>query len=119
MRRLVVLVAAGLIAGCVNQIAVRQAELTKWIGRPEVDLVQAMGVPTRTYETGGLKFLAYEERRVEIVPGSPYFVGPDPFWYGGYGGGFPPTAVTLVCATTFTIGDGVVRTFTLRGNACG
>ena len=116
MRRLVVIAASGLIAGCVNQIAVRQEELTRWVGRPEAELVQAMGAPNRSYETGGMKFLTYEERRVEIVPGSPYYAGPGAFWYGG---GFPPTAVNLACDTTFSIGGGVVRAFSLRGNACG
>jgi hypothetical protein len=116
MRRFVLLAAVGLIAGCVNQVAVRQAQLAQWVGRPEVELVQAMGVPTRTYETGGMKFLSYQEQRVEIVPGSPFYG--DPFWYG-YGGGFPPTAVNLDCDTTFTVAGGIVRAFSLRGNACG
>jgi hypothetical protein len=118
MRRLFLLVVVGLITGCVNQLAVRQAELAQWVGRPETQLVEAMGVPTRTYETGGLKFLSYVEQRVEVVPGSPFYG--DPFWYGyGYGGGFPPTVVNLACDTTFTIDKGVVRAFSLRGNACG
>ncbi|MEA2727266.1 MAG: hypothetical protein QOF70_1741, partial [Acetobacteraceae bacterium] len=34
-------------------------------------------------------------------------------------GGIPPTVMTLVCETTFTIADGIVRSFSLRGNACG
>jgi hypothetical protein len=105
---------AGSVAGCGNGLAARQAELAQWVGKPETDLVGIMGVPTRTYETGGMKFLTYEDRRVEIVPGTPYF-GPGPFWYGG---GFPPTAMTLACETTFTVASGVVRAFSLRGNAC-
>ena len=62
-----------------------------------------------------MKFLTYEERRVEVVPGGPGFWGSEPFPYGG----FPPTATTLVCDTTFTVAGGVVRAFSLRGNACG
>jgi hypothetical protein len=103
------------VAGCTGGLAQRQAELAQWVGRPETDLVGAMGAPSRTYEAGGMKFLTYEERRTEIVPGSPYY-GPGPF---GGGGGFPPTATTLVCDTTFTVGGGVVRAFSFRGNACG
>jgi len=126
MRHFILLLAAvSLLAGCVNQLAARQAELAQWVGRPESQLVQGMGVPTRTYETGGLKFLSYVEQRVDIIPGTPFYG--DPFWNGygggfplyGYGGGFPPTVVNRVCDTTFTIEKGVVRTFTLRGNACG
>ena len=105
-----------LMGGCTDRLAVRQAELARWVGRPETELVGIMGAPYRTYETGGLKFLTYEDRRVEIVPGTPYYYGPGPF---GYRGGFPPTAVTLACDTTFTITGSVVRAFSLRGNACG
>ena len=107
---------AVVIAGCTNVLAQRQAELAQWVGRPETERVGAMGAPSRSYETGGMKFLTYEDRRTEIVPGSPYYYGPGPF---GWGGGVPPTATTLVCDTTFTIGGGVVRAFSLRGNACG
>jgi hypothetical protein len=108
---------AALVAGCVDVGAQRQAELTQWVGRPEAELVGAMGAPSRSYETVGMKFLTYEDRRVEMVPASPLY-GPGPFVYGR-GFGLPPTAYTLVCDTTFTVADGVVRAFSLRGNACG
>ena len=106
----------GVVAGCANGLAQRQAELTQWVGKPETALVGIFGVPSRIYETGGMKFLTYDDQRVEFIPGSPYY-GPGPFWYGG--GGFPPTVITLQCETTFTIADCVVRAFSLRGNACG
>jgi hypothetical protein len=123
MRRILVLLIAVLTTGCVNQLAARQAQLQPLVGRPETELIQVMGVPNRTYETGGVKFLAYEDRQVEVVPGSPFYYGPAPFpgFYGGgfYGGGFPPTAVNLICDTTFAVAGGLVQSFTLRGNACG
>ncbi len=108
-RWLTVIGLALFVAGCTNGLAQRQAELALWVGRPETDLVGAMGAPSRSYETAGMKFLTYEDRRLELVPGSPYY----------WGGGFPPTALNLVCDTTFTVGGGVVRAFSLRGNACG
>jgi hypothetical protein len=109
---------------CTDLLAARQARLQQLVGRTETELVEAMGVPTQTYETGGIKFLAYEERQVEVVPGSPLYYGPVPFnggFYPGgfYPGGFPPTAINLACSTTFAVAGGVVRSFTLRGNACG
>jgi hypothetical protein len=118
MRRFWLLVLTALVAGCSNGLAERQAALALWIGKPETDLVGTMGAPARTYDAGGMKFLTYEDRRLEIVPGAPYpyYFGPGPF---GYGGGFPPTATTLACDTTFTIAGGIVRAFSLRGNACG
>lgn len=108
-RWLTVIGLALFVAGCTNGLAQRQAELALWVGRPETDLVGVMGAPSRSYETGGMKFLTYEDRRLELVPGSPYY----------WSGGFPPTALNLVCDTTFTVGGGVVRAFSLRGNACG
>jgi len=116
MYRISLFLFAGLLAGCTDGLAVRQAQLAQWVGRPETDLVGMMGAPSRSYEAGGMKFLTWEDWRVEIVPGAPYGFGPWPY---GYGGGFPPTTQTLVCDTTFTIGGGVVRAFSLRGNACG
>jgi hypothetical protein len=111
------LLSAGIVAGCVSSGAIREAELKQWVGRSETELAGAFGAPNRSYDAGGMKFLTYEERRVSVTPGGPDYFGPGPFWYGG--GGFPPTATTLVCDTTFTIVRGVVKAFSLRGNACG
>jgi hypothetical protein len=58
-------------------------------------LVQQMGVPTRTYATAGTKFLAYDERRVDVIPAFPVH---GPFFNGWYGG-FPPQVVDLQCET--------------------
>ena len=116
MRRAVLLVVAGLLAGCVDQVAQRESVLDRFVGQPESALVQQMGVPNRTYETGGVKYLAYDQRRVEIVPSFPSY---SPFFTGWYGGGFPPQVIDLQCETTFAISGGTVRSFTIRGNACG
>ncbi|HEY6440896.1 MAG TPA: hypothetical protein VIY55_12810 [Acetobacteraceae bacterium] len=116
MRRVILLVLTGFVAGCVDQLAARQAYLSRFIGQPEVVLVQQMGVPARTYATSGMKYLAYDEHQVDIVPAFPSY---SPFFTGWYGGGFPPQVIDLQCETTFEVSDGTVRSFTLRGNACG
>lgn len=115
MRRWWLLIALTVLTGCVNGLAQRQAELNQWIGKPEAALLSAMGAPNRSYETNEMKFLTYEDRQVDTIGGGPYF-GPGPFWYDG---GFPPETIILVCDTTFTIVNGVVRAFALRGNGCG
>ena len=125
MRRFGIVLLASALAGCAGGLAERQAELRQWIGRSETELVAAMGAPNRTYDSGGMKFLTYEDRRTDVIPGTPFFGGFGPFGYDdgfgtfGYGGGFPPTVTTLVCDTTFAVADHVVRSFSLRGNACG
>jgi hypothetical protein len=111
-----ILLAAATLAGCTNQLAQREAYLRQFIGQPDSFLVQQMGVPSRSYETGGVRYLAYDERRIDIVPGPPSFA---PFYMGWYRGGFPPQVVELTCETTFEVSGGTVRAFTLRGNACG
>ena len=116
MHRVALLLLTGLLAGCADQLAARQAALGRLGGQPEAALVQQMGVPTRSYETGGVKYLAYDDHRVDIVPGFPNY---NPFFTGWYGGGFPPQVIDLRCETTFEVTDGVVKAFTLRGNACG
>jgi hypothetical protein len=119
MRRLVLLGLMPLLAGCVDQLAQREAFLNRFVGHPDSDLVQQLGVPARTYQTDGVTYLAYDESRVQLVPAAPPYA-PGPWWaYGGYGGGFPPQVVNLTCETTFAVAGGVVKSFTLRGNACG
>jgi hypothetical protein len=115
MRRIVPFVLAGLLAGCTDQLAARQAYLSQFIGQPESAVVQAMGVPTRNFETGGVTYLAYNEHRIDFIPSPPTFA---PWYYGGYGA-FPPQVVQLNCETTFEVADGKIRSFKLRGNACG
>ena len=120
---LAVLVALPLLSGCVvSDIAQRQAELATFVGVPEADLVRSFGVPARTYETGGRRFLAYTERRLDVVPSYGGFgYGYGRFGYGGgfgYGAGFPTEVSERVCETTFELNGGRVAAATLRGNAC-
>ena len=116
MRRAVLLVLAGLVAGCVDQLAAREAYLSRFVGQSESAVVQQMGVPSRSFETGGVRYLAYNEHRINLIPTFPSY---SPFFTGWYGGGFPSQVVELQCETTFEVADGTVKAFTLRGNACG
>jgi hypothetical protein len=116
MRGTALLLLDGLLGGCANQLAERQAYLNQFIGQPESAVVQAMGVPSRSFATAGVTYLAYNEHRIDFVPGTPLYA---PFYLGGYGGGFPPQIVQMDCETTFQVVDGKITAYTLRGNACG
>ncbi|HUB47118.1 MAG TPA: hypothetical protein VMB73_19215 [Acetobacteraceae bacterium] len=119
MRCLVAVCVFALLGACTSELAQRQAFLNKFVGHPEQELVEKLGVPNRSYTTGGVKYLAYDDRRVALIPPVPPY-GPGPWWfYGSYGGGAPPQAVELTCEATFTVANGVVKSYTLRGNACG
>lgn len=117
MRRWVGLALAGVLIGCTNQLAIRQAQLQRFVGQSEALLVAQMGVPNRTYEVEGTKYLAYDDAEQQVVSmPPPYPYGP-PFW-AWYGGGFPPQIVTYTCETTFAVSHGIVGSFILRGNGC-
>ena len=112
------------LAGCGDGGAARLAFLASLVGQYETDLVRQLGVPTRSYETDGRKFLAYDQRRLDIIPAGPFFGG---FGYGRFGywgpglglyGAFPPSVVERGCETTFELAGGRVASWSLRGNAC-
>jgi hypothetical protein len=93
--------------------------MEKLVGQSEADLVRQMGVPVRSFETDGHRFLAYLTRRVDVTPGSGVWA---PFWarwQAPYGPDAAPEVVDYTCETTFEITGGKVQSFTLRGNACG
>lgn len=120
--RCAVLAALLLLGGCASrELEARRAHLASLVGESEIELVRQMGVPTRTFTLSGDKFLAYDDRRLEFVPG--YYGGP-PWWGPGWGrgpwfwGSAPPIVVQRGCETTFEIQDGKVASFSLRGAGC-
>ena len=115
MRSILAVLAAGLLTGCTNQLAERQAELSHWVGQPEAQLVAALGAPNRVFDSGPTKFLTYEDTYLQEGPTGPYYFGPGPAAPTGFSG----LRYTLVCDTTFSVADGVVKAFRFRGNGCG
>src|SRR5262249_46389667 len=83
VRRAVLLWLVALVAACGDQLAARQAYLARFVGQPESAVVQQMGVPTRSFETGGIRYLAYNQRRIELIPAFPTYGAFYPAWYGG------------------------------------
>ncbi len=76
MRRLVVIAILLALPACgVDRGAARRAFVSSLVGRPEASAVQALGIPDRTYEAGGVKFLAYNDRRLVAVPGRATIIG--------------------------------------------
>ena len=120
------LIAAPVLLGACVSGPDRGQVLNSLIGQPETTAVQVLGVPSRTYEAEGHKFLAYTEQRSQVIDRGPFlFGGFGGFGYGpgfgpgfGYGGFFPSEVVVRGCETTLDVVGGVVRTWALRGNAC-
>ena len=122
MRRLLLLLP--LLLGACETEPPLEVRLQPLVGKTEAELVQALGVPTSTYEVGGDRFMQYADQTSTVYPG-------DPFWGGRYrrfGGPIysPPLVVTRTCSITFALTgqgggqrrDHRVASFTARGNGC-
>ena len=80
--------------------------------------MSTLGVPTRSYETGGQKFLQYEENRTVALPGG-FAGGPwGPYGRGFYGGFSTTTYAPVQCDVTFALQGGRVSAYTFRGQGC-
>lgn len=125
MKRILFLLLAAMLAGCAPAFD-RPAFLATLVGQPEAEVIRRLGVPSRTYETDGRKFLAYSERQSDLIGGGPFFGGFGSFGSGfggsglgfGYSAAFPTQIVERDCETTFEVAGGRVLAWSLRGNAC-
>ena len=123
MRRFFVFSALLGLAGCAYPNPQHVRELNALVGKPEPDLLRSYGVPTRTYDTSGLRFVSYQMSRIETLPGDGFGYGGfgyGGFGYGGFGyggfGGFGPEIIQRDCTTTFELQNHVLRSYSLRRN---
>jgi hypothetical protein len=106
---------AATAAGCATGPTLEQ-RLQPFVGRGEADLVAALGVPERTYEVEGRKFLTFEDRRSYLVAGYPSFPA---YGYSRFGPYFaPPGYIVRTCEITFAVRGGRAESFTFRGDGC-
>lgn len=122
------------LSACATPTLQQRKLLDSMIGKSDVDVVRAFGVPSRSFEAGGRVFLAYIDNQTDYTPGSggwgwgfgggpwaggwggPWSGGP---WGGGWGGMYvPPTAYNVSCQTTFELLKGRVVDWTMRGDGC-
>lgn len=95
MHRIAAVLLSLALVACADHGAERRAFLTSLVGQSEAGVVQRLGLPDRTYEADGVKFLAYDEGR---IPAS--------------GRKLPE------CEMTLTLAGGRVQSWTLRGPFC-
>ncbi|MFC7551407.1 hypothetical protein EBE87_11755 [Pseudoroseomonas wenyumeiae] len=109
-----------LLGACATGPTLSQ-RLAAYIGDTEAQLIQAMGVPVRSYETEGVLFLQFERRGIVPLP------APDPFYNYGYWGYRPwpwrpwpstPAYGEVRCDITFALRNQRVDSFTLHGDGC-
>ncbi len=130
MRKVLLLAGVALLAGCAYPNPQHVAALNGLVGKSETDMLRSYGVPNRTYDANGERFVTYAMNRIETIPGDsfgPGFgyggfgyggFGYGGFGYGGFGGGFGPEVIQRDCDTTFELRAGVVQSYKLRGNDC-
>ena len=113
-----IVVACIFLTGCATT-AKYEAQVQKWIGATERQLVEDWGVPSRTHEMDGIKFFEYKSNEIRLVGGYPSFYGMGPLGRGMWmGGAMPPDVQKLTCVTTFELTDGIVTKVVIRGNNC-
>ncbi|MCI1437238.1 MAG: hypothetical protein LKI03_06545 [Acetobacter indonesiensis] len=134
-RKRLLLVSMLSLAACQVPTAKERRMLDSMIGKQAVDVVRTFGVPTRQFKSGDHTFLAYVNQQTDYsMPMGGWGYGGwgggwgyggwgggwgGPGWGGwGYGGGFPTTAYTYTCQTTFELVNGVVSAWTMRGDGC-
>lgn len=118
MRRLLIL-APAFLAACAQGPTLDQ-RLSTFIGRSELDLVSALGVPARSHTVDGVRFLAFESQRTIALPsGTAWGGGPGGPWGPGWGWGWNSNSYAVVnCDVTFALRNERVESFTYRGEGC-
>lgn len=121
MGRWVAVIGVAILAGCAAPgPSERELALSGLVGQPESAAVALLGVPDRTFETAGRRYLAFSERRLAAYPGFVPFGGYYRRYQGFYAARFSePAFVERGCETTLEIVEGKVASYALRGNACG
>jgi hypothetical protein len=101
------------------------ARMNGFIGRSEREVIDAWGVPDKSYQTDtGEKFLTYVRGTQQLVGEGLSLStctgnGVGSLGYGGCFGGFPPArTVTYYCDFTFDIARGRVKEWFQQGNDC-
>lgn len=109
-----------LAAGCATTDRYDRS-LNALIGVPEATLVQQRGKPSRTYTSGGFRYLVYEQRDMAYVAGRAtgyQTVGQGVDTRQVATGGTPETAIPVQCTTTFELQEGKVVAWDHKGNYC-
>ena len=96
-----------------NPAELRHAQLQTLVGQSELQAVQALGVPSRSIEVDGRRFLQWDQISQFTYP-AVWGYGWGPPWYGGV----PPSVVTYTCQTMLEIGQGKVLNWQERGTGC-
>ena len=91
------------------------------VGQSESRLLAQWGPPTSFFESGGVRYLTYSKSSSMVIPGTPPTYHTTVYGNTAYTtpiGGTSDDIVNFSCTTTFTIQDGMIRTYRWQGNNC-
>lgn len=119
-RWLAPLLMSTLLAACATTERYERS-LNALVGLREAELVQQLGRPNRTYESGGFRYLVYTTSDTATVAGMA-----NGYQTTGVGvherrvsvGGSPDLAIEAACTTTFELDQGKVVAWAHKGNYC-
>jgi hypothetical protein len=111
-----------IISGCATKEGYEKV-VRSWIGSSEIELVRNWGPPTQAYETGGSKFLVYDNQGQLYIPGQAPTYHTTYYPYLGTAttqafGGTPPLLVPTRCTTVFETKDSQIVDYRFEGNKC-
>jgi hypothetical protein len=105
------------LAGCTPTPPLSE-RLQPWIGKTELQIVEAFGVPAATTTVDGVRFIQFTAQRTILAPTPAPAILPYGRWGGpGWAGGYPQTVV-VPCDVTFALRQGVAESFSFRGEGC-
>ncbi|CAK8162450.1 conserved hypothetical protein [Candidatus Xenohaliotis californiensis] len=94
------------IIGCATTVRY-EASLAQWVGKPEDDLLSALGAPNSSYNgSNGARYLTYITNKKKSIFTSASYVFTNSSVY------------EEKCSTTFTIIDGKVVSWSYVGASC-
>lgn len=116
----IVILISTVLFGCATQKKY-QTILDTWVGHPEHKLVRSWGPPQSVYESEGVKYLTYTNSRNVVLgqTNSSYtttVIGNTAYTTGSPGS--PGRNYAMTCQTTFEIRDGVIQSWSYKGNDC-
>jgi hypothetical protein len=108
------------LAGCASEANYAKM-LDTLVGSPEVALLDRWGVPTSTYQSGDVRYLAYRREQLHMLSGTQptshtTVIGDTA--YTTVTGGRSAETYSTFCETTFKIRAGRVEGYSYRGSDC-
>jgi hypothetical protein len=117
MRIALAVLPVALLSGCADPGPSYLDQLNQFVGRPEGEVIAALGAPDRVYQSDESKFLGWTSLRTRVVPGA-YYPGFGPYYgrHRSFGYWAPDRYIQAQCLTTATVRQGRVQGFSLNGD---